>query len=81
MAIEDQLRELRTAISQAQGRKARAQVELDNAEARVEEASKTLKEDFGVETKEQAREKLTELQAELDAAVAEVEAALEEAGA
>lgn len=81
MAIEDQLREIRTTISQVQGKKARAQVELDNANERLETARTTLKEDFGVETTDEARTKLTDLQAELESVVAEVERALEESGA
>lgn len=81
MAIEDQLREIRTTISQVQSKKARAAVELDNAKERLKVAQATLKDEFGVETTEEARAKLTELQAELDAAVAEVELALQEAGA
>ena len=40
-----------------------------------------LKDEFGVETTDEARTKLTELQSELDKAVAEVESALAEAGA
>lgn len=81
MAIEDQLRELRTSISQAQGKKLHAQVQLDNAKGNMEEARSRLKNEFGVETTDEARAKLIELQSELDAAMAEVEAALQESGA
>lgn len=81
MAIEDQLREIRTTISQVQSKKARAAVELDNAKERLKTAQSTLKDEFGVETTDEARAKLTELQSELDKAVAEVESALAEAGA
>jgi len=80
MTVEDKIRELRQAISQATARKTRAQVEKDQAEERLAQANATLA-DYGVKTKEEARAKLTELQAERDAAVAEVEKALEEAGA
>lgn len=81
MAIEDQIREIRTSISQAQGRKARAQVEHDNAIERQNTAKSTLKEDFGVSTNDDAKRVLTELQDELDSAVVKIEAALAEAGA
>lgn len=81
MAIEDTLRELRTSISQAQSRKARAAVELDNAKERLKASQATLRDEFGVATTDDARTKLTALQGELDAAVAEVEKQLAEAGA
>lgn len=81
MALEDQIREARTAISQATARKTRAQVELDNAEARLETANATLKDDFEVSTKEEARAKLTELQEALQEKLAQVEEELAEAGA
>lgn len=81
MAIEDKIREIRTSISQAQGKTARAQVEHDNATERRSSAQKTLKEDFGVETNEDAKRVLVELQTELDDAVTKIESALAEAGA
>lgn len=81
MAIEDKIREIRTSISQAQGKKARAQVEYDNAVERRNSAKKSLKEDFGVETNDDAKRVLNELQTELDATVTKVEQSLAEAGA
>jgi chromosome segregation ATPase len=80
VAIEDQIRDLRTSISQAQSTVTRAQVGLETAKARQTASDETLR-SFGVESKEDARTKLEELQAELDAAVADVEAKLQEAGA
>lgn len=79
--IEDQIRELRTAISTVQGKKARAAVELDNAKDRLAEARRVLKSEFGVETTEDAKEKLEALRAELDDAVSGIESLLQEAGA
>lgn len=81
MAVEDQLREIRTRISQVQSQKARATVEHENAVARRDAAKKTLKEEFGVETTEDAKRVLAELQTELNDAVAAVESKLSEAGA
>lgn len=79
--IEDQIRELRTAISAVHGRKARAAVELDNAKDRLAEARKVLKDEFGVETTEDAKTKLEALRAELAEAVSGIENLLQEAGA
>lgn len=81
MAIEDQIREMRTAISQAASKTARAAVELDNAKERSNAARQALKEDFGVETPEDAKAKLAELQEQLDEELVAVQKALEEAGA
>lgn len=81
MAIDDQIREIRGAIALVQNKKARAAVELDNAKTRVADARRALAEEFGVTTTEDARAKLTELRAELDAAMAEIEAQLAVAGA
>ena len=80
MAIEDALREIRTQISQAQGRKARAEVELEGAQARKTAARATLKE-FGVETTADAKAVLASLEAELETAVTQTQEALAEAGA
>jgi cell division protein ZapA (FtsZ GTPase activity inhibitor) len=80
MAIEDQIREIRTQISQQQTRVTRAQVEKENAERRRDQAAETLR-GFGVTSTEEARAKLTQLQGELDTAVSDIEAQLKEAGA
>lgn len=80
MAIDDQIRELRTAISQQMSKTARAAVELDSAKENDAEARRVLKEDFGVETTDEARAKLAELQAELDNELKQAEQALAEAG-
>lgn len=80
MALEDDLRERRMRISQATARKARAQAEYDANQARSEQASKTLSDDFGVTDRAGAAAKLTELKADLDAKEADIETKLKEAG-
>jgi len=80
-STEDQIREIRGSIAQVQSKKVRAAVELENAKARLADARKVLKSEFGVSTTEEAKAKLAELRAELDATVVEVEEALALAGA
>lgn len=80
-AIEDQLREVRAQISAVQGKKARAQVEHDNALTRKEDARNMLEQEFGVTTTDDAKRVLIDLQSELDTAVLTVTTKLEEAGA
>lgn len=80
-SLEDQIREIRTAISAVQGRKVRAAVELENAQDRLRTAKDTLKTEFGVSTTAEAREMLDRLQNELNEALVAVEVALSEAGA
>ena len=81
MAIEDKLREIRTQISTVQSKKARAQVEYDNALQRKNTARTQLGTSYGVTTTDQAKETLARLEAELETAIADVESALTEAGA
>lgn len=81
MTIEDRIRDLRGSISVAQAKKARAAVELDSAKARLADARKTLKDDYGVTTNEEAKAVQAQLKAELDSTIEEIEAALSEAGA
>lgn len=81
MALEDELRELRTRRSNAQAKVVRAQTEHDSAVSRKEIADRTLEEDFGVTTDAEGRAKLLELKAVLDDKKAEIESKLEEAGA
>lgn len=81
MALEDDLRDIRTRISQATTRKARAQAEHDAATARLTEADRVLEKDFGVTSPEEAKAKLTELKATYDDAMTTAKAALAEAGA
>ena len=79
--IEDKLRELRGAISTAQGKKAHAAVQVEEARSKLTTARATLKDEFGVETTPEAREKLAELQADLDREVDQITRLLDEAGA
>lgn len=80
-SMEDKIREYRTAASQKQGAKARAEAELSQAEARLQEARKALKDEFGVETPAEAKALQEQLVAELAAKESEIEAAFAEAGA
>ena len=79
--IEDQIRTARAGIAQAQTKKTRAAVELDTAKQRLADARAILKNEFGVVTTEDAKAKLAELKAALDAALEDIETALAEAGA
>lgn len=79
--IEDQIRQARAGIAQAQTKKTRAAVELDTAKSRLADARAVLKDEFGVVTTEDARTKLAELKAALDAALSDIDSALAEAGA
>ncbi len=81
MAIEDKIREIRTSISQAQARTTRAQVERDAAQDRLDEAKRTLKEEFGVESTDDARAQLSALQKQLQDEIALAEEKLAEADA
>lgn len=80
-SLEDRIREYRTTASQKQAQHARAEAELEGAETRLADARAALKEEFGVETGADAKTKLEELQKELADAEAEIEKALQEAGA
>lgn len=81
MSVEEKIREVRTAISQATQRTTRAQVERDAAQTRLDEAKRTLHDDFGVATTEDARAQLKELQDKLQAEIAAAEEKLAEADA
>lgn len=81
MSVEDKIREVRTAISQATQRATRAQVELEAAQSRKDEADRTLQEEFGVSSKEEAREQLLKLQAQLSEEIALAEEKLAAADA
>lgn len=80
-SMEDQIREIRSAIAQVQSKKARAAVDLENAESRLAQAKATLKEEFGVETTSEAKAALASLQEELRVAIEDIEATLEASGA
>jgi len=81
MALDDDLRTIQTRISQLNSKKARAEVELDNATAKKNAARAALKEEFGVSTTADAKQKQAELEEALTTVVSEIEAELEEAGA
>jgi hypothetical protein len=81
MPIEEQIRSIQSRITTEQSKRARAEVEKENAEAAIAEARATLTNEFGVSTGAEIRAKREELQAEIDAELAEAERLLEEAGA
>jgi hypothetical protein len=67
---------LQAGVREAERQRLRAESDRDAAARGVEEASAALREEFGVMTPEQAREKLAELQFVLDTEIAAVQAAL-----
>lgn len=81
MAIDTDLSKLQTRINDAQSRKARAEIEKENATEALENTKARLKEEFGVTTKDQIAVLLNELEEQYKKAIAEVEEALEGAGA
>jgi uncharacterized protein YqfA (UPF0365 family) len=81
MALEDDLRQIRTRISAARTKQARAEVQRDEARAKVAQAKTVLKDEFGVSTNAEIKAKRDELQADLDTATEEIKRALLEAGA
>lgn len=76
MTLEDDLRSITTAISQKQSQKTRAEIELENATNARTKAQQLLKEEFGIETNEDAKDTLIELEAALEAEIATVQSAL-----
>lgn len=81
MSFEDEIREKRQIVSQKEAERVRAQTELDAAERRLAEARKTLQDDFGVTTTEEAKAMQASLQAELAQIEADIEKAFQDAGA
>lgn len=81
MSLDDDLRTIQQRISQVQAKRARAAVEKDNALAKIAESKAVLKEEFGVDTTEEAQLKQSELEDALTQAVNAVEEALALAGA
>lgn len=79
--LESRISELREQVSAAQQRKARADHELAVARASEEAALRALKDEFGAATVQAARALLEQVSADLAAACAEAEKALEEAEA
>ena len=79
--VEDRLRAAQTRLSQEHAAKARAEVEQENAQKIIAEVKSELKESYGVVTGAELKEVRTNLDSELEAAVAEVESKLETASA
>ena len=77
ISLEERLGNIQQRISQATARRAREEVEVENARASLAEAKERLKEEFGVVTSDDLRAKKTELESALQSAVEEIEAALE----
>jgi hypothetical protein len=80
MAEEDDLRQIRSRISIARTAQARAEVQRDEARARVGTARKVLSEEFGVSTNEEIKAKMAELQTDLDSKITAVRESLTAAG-
>lgn len=80
-SIEEDLHAIRTQITTVQSKKARAQVEYENARERAVSAKKTLEQEFGVSTTDSATALQTKLEEELAAAITEAKRQLEAAGA
>lgn len=78
---EEELRTVRSRISNRQSSRAQSIVMRDAAKAKVAEAREMLKDEFEVVTNDDARAKLAELDAALVSAVETVKTKLTEAGA
>lgn len=79
--LEQRLSAAQQRITAATSRKARAEVERDNAKESLAATRKTLADEFGIKTNEDVKRVRAELEAEVEEAMATVESALEEAGA
>jgi predicted nucleic acid-binding Zn-ribbon protein len=79
MSVQDELRDLASQITIRQQQKTRAEIELDNAKAKRDEAVRQLHQEFGVTTGADIATKRSELEAELADALAEAKKALLEA--
>ena len=77
MTDEDTLRDIKSRISLAQTKKARAQVELETAQERRQRALDALEADFGITTPEDIERVQKSLNSELDNALATVTSALD----
>lgn len=78
---EDRLREIRQRISNVANKRARAEVEKEQALDRTRKAKNVLLNDFGVKTTADAKAKREQLAADYEDAISTAEAALSEAGA
>lgn len=77
---EQQISQLREQVTQAQQEQARAEVARDEARKEAEATLRTLQEEFGVSSVEEARALEDRLEADLSSEVARVRGLLEEAG-
>lgn len=80
-ALDEELRTLRTKISSVQARKARAEVNKENAQAELAKARGILATEYGVKTPADAKTVLSTLSEDLEQAVARVRQELEAAEA
>jgi F0F1-type ATP synthase membrane subunit b/b' len=78
MVSEDTLRDIKTRRSQAEAKRTRAEVELETAQKRRQDAIDALRDEFNVTTTEDIQKVHSELQAGVDDAVAHVLAVLGE---
>lgn len=81
MSIENDLRELAQRQENLTSRRTRAQFELENATAKFQEARRVLKDEFGLSSGEEIKNKISELEAERDRLLESIKADLEAAGA
>jgi F0F1-type ATP synthase membrane subunit b/b' len=79
--VEQQVRDIKARIQQAQARRARAEVERDTARAAADKARDMLKTEYGVETPDEARAVLAQLELDLDQAIQDAQQALERTNA
>lgn len=78
MVSDDTLRDIKTRISQAESKRARAEIEKETGQKRRQEAIDALRDEFNVTTTEDIQKTHAELQAGVDDAVAHVLAVLDE---
>lgn len=71
--VEERLSTIRQKQQEAERRRARAEAQRDEALSRQQKAEKALKQEFGVETVEEAQRLLQELQQETEGVLAEIE--------
>lgn len=79
--LDDQVREIKARIDNAARQRARSEAERDSAQSMVDRVRHQLREEFGVDSPEEARAVLAQLEAELQAAVTEIKSSLEVIGA
>lgn len=79
MSAEETLQQIRQSTADLERRRAKREADFDNADARLKDAVKKLKEEFGVSSLEEAREELGKMQASLDESASEALRLLQEA--